>query len=213
MSTTAEKIDAISNDELVAPIVRYAKNTQDFVDASGVAITDIGTAVNNKVRSVFGYDSARTVNDEDGFIKSLAKSPFQVTGDVLDGTIGNVVRRTTEITEPAGEIVSGIGGTVKNLIVHPLTPSKYLWESPVKAVKGVGKLVANGVIKAPVAALDEAVGGLIERPLERLKNIVDKAPIAGTILKPVTWLANGIGKGLKWLTGSARNKVNEVLQF
>lgn len=181
-----------------APIVTAGIKAKEVATNLHNQALETAGNVDSVMRDVLRMDDPGDASREPG-LKGLAKTPFKMAGDMLDGSVLNGARRGLEVVESAAPALRGAYRSVKNPIFHPIDtlmhPIQYL-ANPLRIVTSAVKTAKNAIGAVP-NFLDDAANRLIKRPLQRV-------PLVGGLLGKVgeftSWITGGIRNAYKWCT-------------
>ncbi|MEK7673004.1 MAG: hypothetical protein AAB373_03900 [Patescibacteria group bacterium] len=155
----------------------------------------------NSFRS-FLYKAKAPVKHE-----GLITNAVSAVGNVIDGTIGNVLRRATDIIEPIGEgaaaVVDATLGTTLHVEEIFTEPGKTFFKKPARILTS-GLNTGARIIQTPANALDDAVETGVDRTIDNGRETLGSVWVAGGLLKaastPAKWvssIASGISSQVK----------------
>ena len=131
---------------------------------------------------------------------SLIGTPFKMAGNILDGTVGNAARRTSEILSPIASGLGSLYNTTLRVIPHPIdtltSPFKY-GKNVLNIITSTFKLYKNAIM-IPIRGLAELVDRTGARTLEHANYKIDNIPIVGA---PIAGITNGVAGAAKFVTG------------
>jgi hypothetical protein len=129
---------------------------------------------------------------------SLIQTPFYMVGDMIDGTVMNVIRRGYEILSPIGALPKAIKGKKK-------------MEQVGEVFKALGTTLKNTIL-SPFRLAYEAWLGLAQKPVTRVGLLVEKFPIVGGFVgTSIQGIAALAGTPVKWIVKELPEDIMTVI--
>jgi len=183
-----------------APIRRGYENARNKADQWGKQ----GLANANKADEL-AHKYLRYDVDKDAEAQSVLlppKAPIYAVGDIIDGTIGNIARRTMDIVSPGAGALRASYRTLTRPFIHPLNtlthPIKYL-SNPVRAVSA-GVKTAKNIAMNPFREVRDFGDRAIRRSTQRFGNVPLVGPITGGVAKATSWVLEKPAQAGEWAT-------------
>jgi hypothetical protein len=130
--------------------------------------------------------------------RSIFVTPFLMAGDIIDGTVLNVMRRFYEIGSPIVNLPKALKGKK--------------FTDKVKTIYSTIGQTIGAILKTPILAANEAYIDIIQKPIARVGKIVDMVPVFGPAVSSTANLITKIvGKPLLWL-GQIQNGIETYVK-
>jgi hypothetical protein len=199
-----------------APIVSFLKWVRTGIDKAGTGLVSGGNATEEYLQDNLRFDTEGIEPDE----TTLLKTTVHATGHIIDGTIGNIARRSKEIITPAFEEIAAKTRLLVNNVLHPIEAMKNFKERVFKpAVRTISAplQMASEIINAPTKMIHDATERAIHNPITQTNHKINKVPVLGEAWSYITNGATKIAtkvsgffkRGVQWLTSPIR-KLHEA---